>query len=182
MGQTYEWLKIVAKQHTDWIKIVNSLGEYNYAEDIVQEMYFTLIKYASPEKIIKNGKVSRGYVFFTLRSLVYQYYNKKKRVTKISIDDDENHIQIPYEDSIEENEAFHKICLMVDEVADEWHWYDKKMWKLYSQTDMSIRKLASETNISWVSIFNTLKNLKQELRQKLGEDYTDFKNKDYDRI
>ena len=71
---------------------------------------------------------------------------------------------------------------MEDEVAEEWHWYDKKMWKLYSQTDMSIRKLASETNISWVSIFNTLKNLKQEIKDKLEEDYIDYKNKDYDRI
>jgi len=182
MGESLDWLKIIAKQHQDWIKIVNSFGEYNYAEDIVQEMYFTLIKYATPEKIIKDGKAKRGYIFFTLRSLVYQYYNKKKKVRKVSLDDDEYTLQIPHQDNIEENEAFHKICLMVDEVAEEWHWYDKKMWKLYSQTDMSIRKLASETNISWVSIFNTLKNLKQEIRNKVEESYIDFKNKDYDRI
>jgi hypothetical protein len=56
------------------------------------------------------------------------------------------------------------------------------MWKLYSQTDMSIRKLAAETTISWVSIFNTLKNLKQDLKDKLQEDYIDLKNEDYERI
>lgn len=182
MGYPYKWLELVARQHDDWIAIVRSFGEYNYCEDIVQEAYICLIKYATPEKIIKDNKVSRGYMFFTLRSLYYQYYNKKKKISKVRIDNDENYLQIPHEDNIEENEAFNKICELVDGVADDWNWYDRKLWKLYSQTDMSMRKLAAETKISWVSIYNSLKHLKQDLRNKLQEDYEDFKLKDYERI
>ena len=182
MAEEYGWLKIVAKQHDDWVTIVRSFGEYNYCEDIVQEAYICLIKYATPEKIIKGDKASRGYMFFTLRSLYYQYYNKKKKVRKVSIDDDDNYLQIPHQDSIEENQAFNRICELVDGVADEWNWYDRKLWKLYSQTDMSMRKLAAETKISWVSIYNSLKHLKQDLRNKLQEDYEDYKLKDYERI
>ena len=182
MAEEYKWLKIVAKQHDDWITIVKSFGEYNYAEDIVQEAYICLIKYATPEKIIKGDKASRVYMFFTLRSLYYQYYNKKKKVKKVRIDDDENYLQIPQEDNIDENEAFNSICELVDGVADEWNWYDRKLWKLYSQTDMSMRKLAAETKISWVSIYNSLKHLKQDLKDKLQEDYLDYKNEDYERI
>lgn len=182
MGYSLKWLELVARQHRDWVAIVHSFGEYRYAEDIVQEMYFVLIKYANEEKVIRNGKVSRGYIFFTLRSLFYQYYNKKKKVGFVRIDDEETHVQLPHQDNIEENQAFHKICELVDEVAEEWSWYDRKLWKLYSQTDMSMRKLAEETTISWVSIYNSLKHLKQDLRDKLEEDYIDFKNKDYERI
>ena len=182
MGNTYDWLRQVAKQHSDWVAIVRSFGEYTYAEDLVQEAYLALIKYANEEKLIKNGKVSRGYMFFTLRSLYYQYYNKKKRIDKVSLDDEENYIQVPYEDNIEENEAFHKICNLVDNVSDEWSWYDRKLWKLYSRTDMSMRKLASETKISWVSIYNSLKHLKKDIREKLDEDWQDYKNKDYDKL
>jgi predicted DNA-binding protein YlxM (UPF0122 family) len=47
---------------------------------------------------------------------------------------------------------------------------------------MSIRKIAEETNISWVSIFNTLKKCKEELREIFKEDFEDYLNKDYDRI
>lgn len=182
MGGAYQWLEIVAKQHKDWIKIVNSFGEYNYAEDLVQQSYLALAKYADPDKIIKDGKIVRGYMYFTLRSVTYQYYNKKKKVHKVSIDDDDFLIQLPYSDEIEEQEAFHKICLLVDEVAEGWNWYDRKLFKIYSQTDLSIRKLAAETKISWVSIFNTLKNLKLELKEKLGEDFQDYLNNDYDKI
>lgn len=182
MGDSQEWLTKVAERHQEWVKIIHSFGEFTFAEDLVQECYIVLTKYATPEKIIKNGVVSRGYMYFTLRSLFYQFYNKKKRIDKVRIDDDDNYIQIPYTDDIEENEAFHSICLLVDDVAEDWHWYDRKLWKLYSQTNVSMRKLADETKISWVSIYNSLKHLKQDIREKLQEDYQDLKFQDYERI
>ena len=50
------WLKEVAKFHADYLRIVQSYGEDFYAEDIVQEMYIRLHKYADREKVIqKNG-------------------------------------------------------------------------------------------------------------------------------
>ena len=71
MGKEVKWLAKVAERHNEWISIVNSFGEYDFAEDITQEMYLTLYKYADEEKIIKNGVVSRGYVYFTIRSLYF---------------------------------------------------------------------------------------------------------------
>ena len=69
-----ETLRLIAEQHKEWIKIINSFGEYDFAEDLVQEMYILIWKYGSEEKVIRNGKVSRGYIFFTLRNLYYQYF------------------------------------------------------------------------------------------------------------
>ena len=74
------WLAKVAEHHKEWIKVIQSFGEYEVAEDLVQETYIALWKYASAEKIIDiNGKVRKGYVYFTLRSLYFQYYNKKTK-------------------------------------------------------------------------------------------------------
>ena len=172
------WLSIVAKHHKDWVKIVNSFGEYDYAEDIVQEMYIAIHKYTTPDKIIKNGEVSKGYIFFTLRSLYYQFYNAKNKVNKISLDN----IQIEYSNDIEQEEAFAKVCNLMDNYIEDWHWYDQKLFKLYRDTDMSIRKIAKETGISWVSIFNTLKKCKKDIKDKFKEDYDDYLNGDYERI
>ena len=58
MDKSAEWLKLVAKHHNKWIKIVESFGEHQYKDDIVQEAYLALYKYTTPEKIIHNGKVS----------------------------------------------------------------------------------------------------------------------------
>lgn len=182
MGQTLQWLEIVAKQHKEWVRIVRSFGEYNYAEDIVQEMYIVLSKYANEKKVIKDGLVSRGYIYFTLRSCYLMYLKSKNKIQKISIDDEQTYIQIPNDSQMDEQVAFHKLCTMIDDITEEWHWYDKKLFKLYRDTHLSIRKIAEETNISWVSIFNTLKNAKDEIKNKLKEDFEDYKNEDYERI
>lgn len=182
MVRGVDWLNIVAAQHKDWIKIVEGFGERNYQEDIVQEAYINLVKYAEPYRIIKDGKIVRGYMYFTLRNIWLQYLRSKKKITKISIDDEDNLYQLPQVDNLEEQEAFYKICKAIDDISDDWDWYDRKLFKLYRDTDLSIRKIAKETNISWVSIFNTLKNCKNEIKEKLNEDYEDYKNEDYDRI
>jgi len=182
MDKSSEWLGIVAERHNEWISIVKSFGEYDFCEDIVQEAYLTIYKYADETKVIRNGVVSRGYMFFTLRSLTFQYYNSKKKIDKVSLDDEEFTIQIPNNSQMDEQVAFHKICTMIDDHIDSWRWYEKKLFSLYRDTELSIRGIAKETNISWVSIFNTLKHAKNELNEKFREDYEDYKNKDYDRI
>jgi len=180
MGKEAKWLAIVAKQHNEWIRIVNSFGEYDYAEDIVQEAYLILYKYAKPEKVIEGDFIRRGYMYFTLRTTYYLYYNQKRKVNKVSIDD--GHLQLEDTNNVEEHEAYNKICLKIDKEIEDWHWYDKKLFILYRDSGMSIRKIAAETKISWVSIFNSLKNAKGIIRDKLNEDYQDYLNEDYDKI
>jgi len=175
-----EWLGKVAEQHNEWIKIINSFGEFDLAEDMVQEMYLVIYKYASEEKIIKKGIVSRGYVFYALRSVYFSYYNAKRKINKVRLDDKENYTQIPHTSEMDEQIGYNDFITLIDQHIDNWRWYDKTLFRLYRDTDMSIRKIAEETNISWVSIFNTLKRCKQELREVFNEDYIDLKNEDYE--
>jgi len=162
MDKSAEWLAIVAKKHKEWINIVKSFGEKSYYEDIVQQMYITLYKYSSEEKIIKDGIVSNGYIYFTLRSIYFQYYNSKKKVKKISIDNEEFFYEIPDDTQMDEQIAFNKLCQLIDNEVESWEWYNKKLFKLYRDSNLSIRGIAQETNISWVSIFNSLKNAKNK--------------------
>ena len=177
-----DWLKYAFKEHSKWIKVIESFGEKEYAEDLVQEAYIVLYKYAKPDKVIKDGKMAEGYMFFTLRSVLYQYYNKKKKIVKIYIDDQDNTLQLIEDNFLDEQEAYNKLCLLIDEEIEDWHWYNRKLFKLYRDTDLSIRGIARETGISFVSIFHTLKNAKNKLREKFSEDYLDYLNEDYDRI
>ena len=101
-------------------------------------------------------------------------------INKVYLDD--YNINPPDQTNMEEQEAFHKLCTKIDNYINDWHWYEKKLFEIYRDTDLSIRKIANKTNISWVSIFNTLKNSKTEIRKKFNEDYEDLKNEDYDRI
>jgi transcriptional antiterminator len=57
----------------------------------------------------------------------------------------------------------------------DWHWYDKKIFALYHNTDMSIRTLADETKISARSIFNTLKNARERIQEDCQDTYQAYK-------
>jgi RNA polymerase sigma factor (sigma-70 family) len=180
MGREAGWLRYAAKDHKKWVSIVCSFGGCHIAEDIVQEAYLVLYKYTDEESVVENGRVNQGYMFYTLRSVYVQYNKIKQRVQVVSIDDEEYTSQIPDHSQMDEEIGYHSFIKLLDKEMENFNWYDRKLWKLYSQTDMSIRKIAAETTISWVSIFNSLKNIKNKLKEALHEDYEDYKNKDYE--
>ena len=172
-----QWLAKVAQHHDEWVKVIHTFGEYDYAEDIVQESYIALYKYADADKLLDaQGEVRKGYMYFTLRSLFYQYYNKKKKVNKVNFDDQ---WELFDDSNIEEHKAYNDICLLIDEEIKNWDWYDRKLFKLYRDSDMSMRDIAKETNISLISIFNSIKNYKIILKEKFEKDYQDYITNDY---
>jgi len=184
MGNDAQWLNDICKHHDKWVSLVKKFNIQDWmAEDIVHEAYLALYKYTKPEKIIHNGKVSDGYMFFTLKTISYQFHNSKNKIQKVSIDDDDTFLQLAFDDSsIEEQEAFHKICKLVDEEMENWSWYNRRLTELYRDTDLSIRGIAGNTNISFVSIFNTLKNCKQQIKNQLYEEWQDYQNGEFERI
>jgi hypothetical protein len=70
----------------------------------------------------------------------------------------------------------------VNSEINNWHWYDKMLFELYKDTGKSMRDIESDTGISLSSIFCTLKNCKESLKENVKEDYEDFINKDYELI
>lgn len=167
------WIEKVAKHHNEWIDIAIKLGASDYAEDIVQESYIALIKYADESKLIDEyGEVRKGYIYFTIRSLYYQYYNKKKLINKVSIDEQ---WELFDNSNLDEQNAYHDICTMIDDELENWNWYDKLLFKTYRDSGLSMRQLSKGTGISLISIFNSIKNHKAILKDKFQEDYVNYK-------
>ena len=86
------------------------------------------------------------------------------------------------ESELEKHEALERIHLKIHEEMENWHWYDSMLFKVYKEGNASMRDIAKDSGISLTSIFNTLKNCKERLRDEVGEDYSDFTNQDYDLI
>jgi RNA polymerase sigma factor (sigma-70 family) len=185
---TKETMLIYAyKHHQDWINIARKyVGEY-YAEDIVQEFYLRLYEKARlKDFVFTDLTVNKSYAFLLIRSLAIDLQREKARSGKMYLED----IDYTSEDfkvkkrvkSLEELEAYNKISLKIDAIIKDWHWYDKELFNIYRFTDLSIRGIAKETTISWVSIFNTLKRCKEIIKEELGEDYEDYLNEDYEHL
>jgi RNA polymerase sigma factor (sigma-70 family) len=171
-------LELIAQDHKHWIKVVNHFGEYEMAEDLVQEMYLRVNKYANTSKLITDGKVNGGYVRFVLMSITYDYHKSKKKLEKIRIGEG-----FEIEDTTDgSEEAYGTFLERLDAEMNTWHWFDRQLFKIYINEEKSMRDLAEGTTISCSTIFNTLKNCKQRLKDNLGESWDDFKNNDWELI
>ena len=163
-------LEILADKHDHWINEAKNLGAGDFAADIVQEMYVRLYIYVDdPKRIMYDvDEINTFYVYITLRNMVSSLHKSQMRFKIVrgqemdrlcaEIADDEY--------NVEDDEDFEHKIQMIHKEVKKWHWYDRQMWELYYNSELSIRKLAKETKISTSSIFNTLKNGKEKIRKK----------------
>lgn len=187
-------LECLSKYHSTWITMGLKMGIPDYlVEDLVQEMYLRLHKYVKDvSQIMYNEEEpNKFYVYITIRNLWTDYLKYRSKVFldriddeafNITADEDELYTLMHSEDK-QRIEAREKILDKIEDEVGSWsYWYDKKLFNLYYNTEMTMRKLSEETNISLTSIFNSCKNYKDIINSKFGEDFEDYINGDYDLI
>ena len=174
-------LDLLVQKHKEWVKMAHSFGAGQYAEDVVQEMYIRLNRYVDkPERIMYKNEPNKLFVWVTLRNMVRNLQNKKDLM--VYSGDMVEHDQELEEYDIETALGFERLIDKIWEVADDMHWYDRKMFEIYHTTDMSMRDIEKETTISLYSIFDTLKKARNYVTEQLGEDWEDYCNGEAERI
>jgi predicted DNA-binding protein YlxM (UPF0122 family) len=162
-------LRELAKLNSEWLKIVRSFGSKE-PEDIVQELYIKCYN-VEKTKIFINGEINRAYIWVTLRNI---YYTKCKEKPLV------------YEEAEEVEYLYHEkkevLLTKIENEINNWHDFDRMLFKFYMSKDKSMREIANGSKIPLRSIFETIKTCKERIRQNVGEDYQDFKNKDYELI
>jgi RNA polymerase sigma factor (sigma-70 family) len=173
-----ELLNILAKKHKFWVNFARKYAPPNLAEDIVQDSYIRIHKYTNPNQLKnKHEKQVEGYVCRVIITVASETYKDGcRRQEKIKA------YQYPYEEIKGQHKALNTIYDKINEALNELHWYDKMLFNLYRHDNLSIRELSKKTGISVTSIFQTLKKVKTHLKNKVGEDYQDYKNGDYELI
>jgi hypothetical protein len=166
-------LEKVAK-YQDYLVELASVFDSEFAEDIVQEFYLLLHKYkVTEEQMFTNGKLNRGYCFIIIRNIHFQIYNVKKRITKCELNEEIYNMVDDFD--LEKELDWNEFRAKAETEVNNWDWYDKKLFSIYRDSNISIRGLAKETGISFVSIFHSLKKHKEKLKELLKEDYDNLK-------
>lgn len=187
-------IDLLATKHNDWIRMAKSFKiTEDQANELVQEMYLRINNYVKDAKKIMydDKEINTFYVYITLRNIYYSnFYNTGKNIKNRKIiyfseivdkDDSRKLAKYMIEDPEEiQNNIDKKIKLdnlidKIEEEIDTWYWYDKKMTKLYMNTKMSMRDISKETKISLSSIFNTLTNAKEKIREISEKEYREYK-------
>ena len=155
-------LEKIYQSHNKWINTTLKFGcNKEEAEDIVGNMYLIIGKMLNKGLNISYGEdgVNYYYIYLTLKTSFLQLKNKQKKEAKTSIDlvyNLETSEYIDYESSYDE----------VLTELDTLNWYDKKIYSMVMD-DYSITELSNKTNISYHSIYNTVRKVKTRLKSKL---------------
>ncbi|QGG54092.1 RNA polymerase sigma factor [Lysinibacillus pakistanensis] len=176
-------LEELGKHHNEWLRMVKSFGAKSEAEDIVQDVYLRIHKYIEKhqahDKIIKDGKVNKPFVFISLRNTYIMYCKDEKKRVQCVWTTCPNFAKTKRDyNTKSENKFFNRL----NQETDSWHWYDKMLFTYYMESGRSYRDLAEESNISLTSIWNTMKNCKERIKDNLSEDWEDLNNGDFERL
>lgn len=168
----------LAEKHLDWIKMSKSFGVNDeQANELVQSMYIRLVKYVDvdSERIMyTKEEVNTYYVYVTLRNLFLSRTHSYKDDYDLSDSGVKQKIFIQEDLDLKYEQAHKELFDKVDNIVDKWYWYDKKLWGIHFNDKMSMRGIASNTKISLSSIFNTLKNGKEKVRNQVQKEYENY--------
>lgn len=193
MNNKNQALEMLAVHHAEYIKMAKAIAGnnnevFNYAEDFVQEAYLRLSRYDDLfEKIVNSkGKVSKGYMFFCLRSIIVNTIKKKSNLkynylgSQYDFEETYNFIGQGIDEEKLGFEALENKMYQI--LKQEAKWFDYELFKTYLTTKKSFRTIADESKIGIRTIYLSIKRSKMIIAEKLFEDYQDFVNGDYDLI
>lgn len=129
---------VIVKNRSKWIKIAQTFGAGDDAEDFIQDTFI---------KLINHEYVNEALFYFALRNIVIDA-KRKENIDRFVIN---------YEYTFEMEKIYSFI--------DKFNPYDKKLYLLYIESKMSIREIAKETLIDYSSIFRTIKNCNKKLKK-----------------
>ena len=154
-------LEKVYQDHKKWINTALNFGcTKTEAEDIVGDMYVIIGSMLNKGLDISYGsEVNYFYIYRTLKTNFLKMYNKKKKENKTSIDLVVNLSTGEYIDYNEANQV-------VEAELQNLHWYDQKVYNMI-QDEYSITELSKKTTISYHSLYNTFRKVKDRLKEKV---------------
>ena len=193
MNNKNQALEMLAVYHVEYIKMARAIAGnnnevFNYAEDFVQEAYLRLARYDDlfDKVVTSKGKVSKGYMFFCLRSIIVNAIKKKSNLkynylgSQYDFEETYNFVETGLDQEKLGVEALETKMYQI--LKEEAKWFDYELFKTYLTSGKSFRTIAEESKIGIRTIYLSIKRSKMIIAEKLYEDYQDFVNGDYDLI
>jgi hypothetical protein len=155
-------VELAYEKHNQWVEIVQTFGGLNReeCEDLVQTMYILLIKNTQKGvDYLYNDEINYYYVFKILRGLYVDLIRKKSKVKLISLENIEPVTEIDHNNY---DEIYNKL----QDILKDMYWYDKKVFEII-EDGTNISELSRKSKISYYSLYNTYKKVKQKLKDNL---------------
>jgi hypothetical protein len=123
-------------------------------------MYILLIKNTQKGiDYLYKDEINYYYVFKILRGLYVDLIRKKSKVKLVSLENIEPVTEIDHNNY---DEVYNKL----QDILKDMYWYDKKVFEII-EDGTNISELSRKSKISYYSLYNTYKKVKQKLKENL---------------
>jgi len=176
----------VFKKHNTWLDIVTSFSvNKDTAADIVSEMYINVqghLERDSSSILYNNDEVNYYFIYIVLRNLVYDLKRKEKNVSFTNLDglsenEDQDYIETPdlfskikaindWYENAEYLEMLENETMLDNFSSDKMHlYYLRRIFKEVYIDGKKLAKFSRESKITYWSLRNTLKIIKNQIKQ-----------------
>lgn len=178
----------IYKKHKTWLEIVESFNvNSDTAKDIVSEMYIKVQTYIENKNadIYYNGsEINYYFIYLTLRNLVYDLKRAEKKISFIEFSQNEiDDIELEYKELPDNFKKLESIIqwyenpeyleMLENETklenfsSDKMHiYYLRRIFKEVYLDGKKLAKFSRESKITYWSLRNTLKIIKNQIRNE----------------
>lgn len=153
---------------------IKQTKDKDLSQDLVQETFLQLMTMNQHRLliIIDSGKIKT----YICKIMMVKYYSAKSQFNKKmvqykkkKIQSDESFLEhLANKNSPEHHqETLNEMNEKIDNCLTHFDEYDRKLFQLYYETGLSVRKLSEETGISFKSIQYTIDKVKKNIKNKL---------------
>ena len=161
-------LHILVKDEKTWLSMAEEITSNSKipAKDLLHNFYIALHSKIDSKKvkindILYNDSLNKAFIYKMMRNI---FIDTIKNDKDILINRDLKNI------TKADTEPYVDIEQMVDDIVNEFYWFDKKLFNLYRKKFHSIRKLSAATNISHVVVWRTINNCIKEIKKKISDE------------
>lgn len=181
-------LSEIYKKHKIWLEIVQSFSvNKETAKDVVSEMYVNVQKHViekDADIYYNANEINYYFIYICLRNLVYDLKRKEKKVSYLQLDI--LHKEAESDEYIEKPDNYDKLKSIVDWyekpeylemlegetflknfTSDKMHiYYLRRIFKEIYLDGKKLAKFSRETKITYWSLRNTLKSIKNQIKKE----------------
>lgn len=179
----------IAETHENWVKYLINLGcPEHLSEDFVQDAYIKIHQYIekyNPDLTYK-GEVNYYFVLLVLRNLYFDFQRRKKIMKNTDEFTDLDIFIYDGLDNIDENKNDGYLDSIIEWLQDndgslfekqhQQKGYVRQIFEDHFINNKSIKQLSEEQNISYWSVRNTVKIIKEQIKQKYETRRLDISN------
>ncbi len=188
-------LELLYKKHNDWLNITESFGvNSDTAKDIVSELYLKIKELQKSNKdcsiMFNDNEVNYYFIYVTLRNLVFDLKRKEKNVSLISLDQRTDLSEDIEYNKWSDKERDESDLYLKHKVISDWYeddkylqmledanllenfskdkmkvYYMRRIFKEVFLDNTKVSKLSRDTNITYWSLRNTIRNIKKQIKE-----------------